>query len=141
MSKKRKRRPQPSNQSEADKERAYQLWIRVLDVIKTTVTIGGIGFTVVGSAFCLVPLPIWLSHGEHTVIEYMVHWMSVAHIDTLGLGGALAAAIKWALWERKKRFKERGERDERIVALEQQIDSTRSSSNLSVNGKTREQEQ
>ena len=81
-------------------------------------------------------LPIYVSAGEQTDINYIVSWSSHILLNIAAAG----MPSWWALSERRMRLKERKEKDERIAALERRLDPQRTSSGLDESGARLEEE-
>jgi hypothetical protein len=92
------------------------------------------GLVVVGAVYVGVYLPVSVSHGEVTTINFVLNWLTSLKLDVLVSWGAAAVATGVAVAEKKKRLKERKEKDERIRILEESIDPKRTSSNLLPDG-------
>jgi len=89
---------------------------------------------VVGTVYVGIYLPVEASAGKTTFISSTQNFL--ANIDAqvwLGWGAAASGAL-YGLYQKRKGIRERNERDERIAALEMQIDPNRSSSGLTPSG-------
>lgn len=124
----------PPKLSEKDRERQHQLALKRWDVISI---LGKYFLVVVGiaaSLFVGIALPILFSSGKATGIEYTINWIADFQLHVWIAWGAAATATVVAAIERRKRIKERGEKDERIIKLERGIDPNRGSSGLTPEG-------
>jgi hypothetical protein len=121
--------------SEEDKERAHEKWMKGLDSLVSLGKVAFICTAFVASMYVGVALPIKYSAGTTTIISYGLQWAQALKVDVLLAWGTAATCAGWAWSERKKRLRERKERDDRLVKLEQSKDPNRTSSGLTVDGR------
>jgi hypothetical protein len=100
-------------------------------------TLGKTAIICTATVLCIyygVYQPIAISHGETTTVRFLMDWMAEIKANVVLAWGATAASLLWGKAQRGKRLRERRERDDRIAALEKQIDPNRSSSGLGTDG-------
>lgn len=108
-------------------------WKSATAVLRTLIwSVAGIGF-----AYVTFYLPIRDTHGEVTVIKQSLEFVAKINAHVWVAWGTSAAAIGYALNERRLRHSEREQRDRRIRKLETLVDPDVSSSGLNASG-TRE---
>ena len=86
-------------------------------------------------------MPVRDAAGQQTIITVTQQWILDANLHVYLAWGAAAGSIAYGWFERRKRLREREERDRRIIALETQIDPSRTSSGLSLEGERQEDAQ
>lgn len=116
----------------------HALSMRRMDLVErlgkyTVVMLGIVGF-----AYCGIYLPVEASAGQTTTISYVVNFLSKVKADVVISWVATAGTSMWAMKERGKRISEREAKDKRIKKLEEQVDPSRSSSNLSPSGESQQ---
>jgi hypothetical protein len=112
------------------------VWIKSLSVVQSIANRLIIGGTILGCVYLGIYLPVQISAGKSTSINYLVNVAFDLKLHVWIAWAAGAGGVGLAVTERNKRLKERKEKDERIEKLEQQIDPNRSSSGLSVDGES-----
>lgn len=126
----RKRPPQ----QEMAPEHRFALAIRRTDLVERCFISVVRSIAVIAAIYFGVYLPVKISAGKTTTIQYLVSWLADFNIHVVLAWSAAAACGWWGSQERKKRLHERAKRDERIRELETQLDPNRTSSNLTVDG-------
>lgn len=132
-----KSKPRPKVLSEEDKKRRFSLMMATINGIRITCIVAIIAGAFVASVYCGIYLPIKETAGETTFISYTVNFLWDIKFHIWAAWGAAASCAGWAIWEKRSRIKERGEKDARISELEEFIDPLRTSSELTPAGEKR----
>ena len=118
---KKANQPKPSFQSEDDKKRQHEWWMKILEGGRSLLNTGII---MVGICVCVyfgIYLPVAESAGESTTITVVQKWIMDANINVWIAWGVGGAGTLYGLRERHNRIKELKEREDRIKGLEDEV--------------------
>ena len=138
MPKKKAPKTEAVQPSESELSRLHARWMFGISSIRNICMTAVVGFWAWAVVYAGVYLPVRDAPGTKTILEITQNWIFNANLHVYVAWGAAAAATAYGLSERRKRISERGEKDERIVKLETQLDPNRTSSGLSIEGERRE---
>ena len=134
----KKRTSRQKKPSKEQQERSYALTLRLIEAGESLAKYTVVGLAIVASLYVAVYLPIEASAGRNTTIVYVANFLADIQAHVWLSWGATGAAVAWGHMERRKRLKERDDRDSRIAEFEKKLDPSRTSSNLTVAGDTKE---
>lgn len=133
------RKSTSSKKTEEESKRSHALALRQIEAAEKVLIYLILTVGAVFSLYVAVYLPIVASAGQTTTISYVVDFLTKIRADVVVSWVATAGTTWWGYSERCKRIRERESKDERIKKLEEKLDPTRTSSNLTPAGEKAEE--
>ena len=136
----RRRNPQGRSTSSSEEEhlRYHARSMYAIDAIRKVSMTCIIGFWAWAVIYAGVYLPVRDAPGGQTILTVTQKWIFDANLHVYLAWGAAAGGAGYGWSERRKRLRERGEKDKRIVELEKRLDPNRTTSGLSIEGERQE---